>query len=406
MFTYGLALATLVLAGQCRAQDQSDVTPRSAAAPAELHALAETALSGSPEASARAIRELRQQGPESVAVLLADKNFSASERWQEVLDAVAQQKGAQYCGLYWYTDLNEAMAVAQREKKPILSLRLLGKLTDELSCANSRYFRTTLYPNAAVRRTLSTQFVLHWQSMRNVPRITIDLGNGNKIERTITGNSLHMILDERGRPIDVVPGLYAAETFVQILQDARPVAIHGATMDGAEFQQNRAAYHLNQLASIQKSWEQACGTAGPLAIGTDHPAEIWTRIANVAHRQPVLDDDARRAVIDRAPPAEVAGARAFGKSLAETPMMRLVRNVSRMINEDSVRNEYHLHVSLHKWFAYEPAMQDREAIVKRTYAELFLSPLDDPWFGLSKPDIFSAIKNDGRIDAVTQNTGH
>ena len=38
----------------------------------------------------------------------------------------------------------------QQVGKPILSLRLLGKLTDEFSCANSRFFRTVLYPNAEV----------------------------------------------------------------------------------------------------------------------------------------------------------------------------------------------------------------------------------------------------------------
>ena len=44
--------------------------------------------------------------------------------------------------LYWYTDLEAAKAQAKRLGKPILSLRLLGKLTDEFSCANSRFFRT------------------------------------------------------------------------------------------------------------------------------------------------------------------------------------------------------------------------------------------------------------------------
>ena len=35
------------------------------------------------------------------------------------------------------------MAEAQRTNRPILSLRLLGNLTDDFSCANSRFFRVT-----------------------------------------------------------------------------------------------------------------------------------------------------------------------------------------------------------------------------------------------------------------------
>lgn len=42
--------------------------------------------------------------------------------------------------------------------------------------------------------------------------------------------------------------------------------------------------------------------------------------------------------------------------------------------------------------------------VRRVYSELFLSPLDDPWYGLSRPDVFSAIKDDGHIDVVTRNS--
>jgi len=33
--------------------------------------------------------------------------------------------------------------LAQRTNRPILSLRLLGNLTDDFSCANSRFFRVT-----------------------------------------------------------------------------------------------------------------------------------------------------------------------------------------------------------------------------------------------------------------------
>jgi hypothetical protein len=66
--------------------------------------------------------------------------------------------------LYWYTDLEQAQRVSAQSGKPILPLRLLGKLIDELSCANSRFFRTVLYSNAAVSAILRDQFVLHWQN--------------------------------------------------------------------------------------------------------------------------------------------------------------------------------------------------------------------------------------------------
>src|SRR6202008_4526475 len=104
--------------------------------------------------------------------------------------------------------------------KPILSLRLLGKLTDELSCANSRFFRTVLYSNVAISSTLRNEFILHWQTVRPVPMITIDFGDGRKLQRTITGNSIHYVLDSDGQIIDALPGVYGPAAFERSLAAA------------------------------------------------------------------------------------------------------------------------------------------------------------------------------------------
>jgi len=55
------------------------------------------------------------------------------KRLSAVLDAVSQQKDSYLSGLYWYTDIDQAKAAARASGKPILSLRLLGKLNEEFS---------------------------------------------------------------------------------------------------------------------------------------------------------------------------------------------------------------------------------------------------------------------------------
>ena len=103
--------------------------------------------------------------------------------------------------------------------RPILSLHLLGRLDEELSCANSRFFRTLLYSDDRDRRPiLRDQYVLHWHSVRDVPRITIDIGDGRNIRQTITGNSAHYLLDADGNALDVLPGLYSPAAFREQLQ--------------------------------------------------------------------------------------------------------------------------------------------------------------------------------------------
>ena len=174
-------------------------------------------------ASQEYIDEVRAMGPAGLEPMLADYDSDALlahiepggfagggrrdldphadeclARYAALIDQVAGQRGATLSRLYWYTDLEQAKAAAAASGKPILSLRMLGKLTDEFSCANSRFFRTALYTNQEISALLRDNFVLHWQSVRPVPRVTIDFGDGRKLERTLTGNSAHYVLDAIG----------------------------------------------------------------------------------------------------------------------------------------------------------------------------------------------------------------
>ena len=195
-----------------------------AAALASLLILEENPLAASPA-----------EGPGRLASLLAanaseieamKKGLAAGEsrpewtRLRATLDAAAHQRDAAWSGLYWYTSLPEALAAAKREGKAVLSLRLLGRLDEELSCANSRFFRTALYANAAVSDELRKNWILHWESVRPAPKVTIDFGDGRTLVRTITGNSLHYVLDADGRPHDVIPGLWGPGTFLGRLRGA------------------------------------------------------------------------------------------------------------------------------------------------------------------------------------------
>ena len=101
---------------------------------------------------------------------------------------------------------------------------MLGRLDEDLSCANSRLFRATLYANQDVSRFLRERFVLYWSSERPVPRVTIDYGDGRRLERTTTGNSAHYVLDEDGNVLDVLPGLYAPTAFRRELEGSLALA--------------------------------------------------------------------------------------------------------------------------------------------------------------------------------------
>ena len=153
---------------------------------------------------------LRSMGPAGVEAFVRSHQRELSrphppENIRHALDRVCAQRDCHASRLYWHTDLARAIDVARETGKPILSLRLLGNLDEEYSCANSRFFRSALYANREVADLLRQEFVLHWESVRPIPVVEIDMGDGRRLKRTITGNSAHYVLDENGHPLDVFP---------------------------------------------------------------------------------------------------------------------------------------------------------------------------------------------------------
>ncbi len=369
-----------------------------------LEPLVLAALSDDRQKVTEATQALRRGGQSALDYVMTRTQSEKLEQWQTLVDAVAQQRDARFSGLYWHTDLAAAQEVAKREGKPILSLRLLGNLTDELSCANSRFFRTTLYPHAAVRSTLAKNYVLHWQSVRAVPIITIDFGDGRSIKRTITGNSLHLVLDAHGRTVDVLPGLYGAGFFARVLQQSESVAKQVAELDDVQFKRAMVKFHQQQLSDQQArwsdDWKQLKAESAP-ALGVELEDTQWAQLAQHYRKEVVLDGMTMAAVRSkRADPAFLA----LTKAGTEVGAMRLIGNLLPLIGQDSVKNEYKMHRQIHQWLQ-EAGVTDRDMLVSRIYDKIFLSPLNDPWYGLSKPDVYSAVENDGRHNAVstTQN---
>jgi hypothetical protein len=365
-------------------------------------------------------------------------------RLDKLIDEVGQQRYCSRSRLFWHTDLEAAKAAAEASGKPILSLRMLGKLNEDLSCANSRFFRTTLYANAEVSKLLREQFVLHWQSVRPVPKVTIDFGDGRKLERTITGNSAHHVLTADGTVIDVLPGLYGPKAFQARLQEALEIAQQLVELEPQPRREALAAWHASQLRKLGEQYQRDLTAVGRIALNVAIPVTqeqaaraappradaaanvarpkrmleapliaaalpgvtnpdnlndeaVWERIAALHAEEAKLDDSSRALIRSENPAAAVAGALSITKRRAEDPLLKLVASLESSIALDTVKNEYRLHRQIHQWLSdgnYQPAVDE---LNERVYAELFLTPSSDPWLGLAPADVYTAIPNGGVV---------
>ena len=282
------------------------------------------------------------------------------------------------------------------------------------------------------QRFFESDFILHWSSERPVPRVIIDYGDGRKLERTLTGNSAHYVLDSNGIVLDVLPGLYAPRTFLRSLERIEQLAQRNAKAASVAERRNIVAqYHRTRLRELDRDWmsdlikagiqnppdralpSSGSGTpdaeAASLRVitksGIERPmlrglallsgpadAELanrgWPAIAALYANDSELDDQTKALIRIKNPRMGGAG---------DTVFQTAVAGLERAIAEDTARNKYVLETKIHVWLS-RPAPIDFETLNKRIYSELFLTPASDPWLGLLPPELYSGIERDGIVE--------
>lgn len=379
------------------------------------------------------IKQYRDQGPLGLQAFLkkyeSQLQGDAKERYRLALDQVCQQKDCYASHLYWYTDLEQAKAVAKQSHKPILTLRLLGNLSEDLSCANSRFFRVALYPNAQISKFLQDHYILHWESVRPVPKMTIDFGDGRVLKRTITGNSIHYVLDAEEQIIDALPGMYGPQAFLVRLQDSEQFASQLAKADPKKKAELLNKHYLARVALIERQWkadlehegikidrelaevkgEATADRAGEISMSkmrvedrlvmaifgnekilsqnTDESA--WFMLAQLHVGECRLDESSRRLIQEKQMrvglPSKLPPQ---GEEQAS-----LIGQFEKSMAMDTVRNTYVLQHRIYGWLARRAPSSLKE-FNTRVYRDLFLTPSDDPYFGLRAP-AYSGIDGDG-----------
>lgn len=397
--------------------------------------LAVRAASADMAASHQAILRLRAIGPAGLDALFQKysteiESFSrtgrADDRWKRIayaLDTVAMQKDAYASHLYWYTDLERARSAADDQNKPILTLRLLGNLNEEFSCANSRLFRAVLYPNAEVSAYLRDHYILHWRSVRPAPKVTIDFGDGRKIERTITGNSIHYILDEKGDIVDALPGLYSPKAFLKYLIQGAQVNSAVARLLPPDRTKALMRYRKASFDDIRSKRDRSVASAKvvltepkdtiiaidvqPRAMSkmvvTDEVSILrlyddfarfepqvdltdWNKLARIYSPSQKLDEKSL-AFIRR---------QNIGTGLTDEQFRGLFDKLENFISLDVTRNDFLYHPKLYQWLNEEQT-GDIEQFNARVYADIFKTPNSDKWLGLYSPDIYTALDGNGFI---------
>jgi hypothetical protein len=186
-----------------------------------------------------------------------------------------------------------------------------------------------LFSDRRVSAFIRNNFVAAWESVRPVPTVEIDFGNGRKLKRTVNGNIATYICAPDGRVIDIIPGLNTPEAYLRDL---------------------RKAFNLyrDSMASFEKTV-------------LDHHSNS-ARIAAIAPgpKLPEISD--------------------VSKAIVEVPVKRLTAEEKALLDADTEINRKERKPFIHKILS-EKVVRPAE-ITKRIYKEALHCDLDDPYLGL------------------------
>lgn len=381
--------------------------------------------------------------------LMAEGRVDEAIALRSEIDRVAAQRDAFASRLYWYTDLEQAKAEAKRTGRPIVSLHLLGKLDEELSCANSRLFRIALYSDPKVSALLRERYVMHWTSERPVPQITLDFGDGRVIKRTITGNSIHYVLDSDGRLVDAIPGLYGPSLFMKKVDETLALAQQSGAMTEGDSQKAIATHHLHMLWRLTAQWRNVLRKSYPeqefpYAAGyiekatlpglvgvTDWPHPLYSSLPAIvvneltiskasvedqelSSLQPRISvssswgpwervakglpsehlDPVGRALVRARHPRDFHDKDA--RPLTDGKLDERISYFEKRLGEEEWRNEYVFHGAIHGRLSVASRVS-LEPVNAWVYDKVFMTPQSDAWLGLTPTDALTGIAEDGLV---------
>ncbi len=243
---------------------------------------------------------------------------------------------------------------------------------------------------------LNSRFVPVWESIRPVPKVTIDFGDGRTLKRTLTGNTLFSVLLPDGRMVDAFPGVYTPSDLLSELQvtlafldkqrACGPMAPpleevaewHRAQADVA------ARKELMQITLSKRFVESPLLAALGIRPRFPKPGE------QPGKEQPLIEDPkaaleqvSRRIVDVSHQPATAERIRQEHARLPEEKRPSPEKLGQMAVEQDSRTNVRLLRPAVHLFFAAEGALPMARPARDAIFRRLLQVPVDDPDFGLS-----------------------
>ena len=110
-----------------------------------------------------------------------------------------------------------------------------------------------LFSSREVADQINATFEPAWESVRPVPLVTMDFGNGHTVKRTLQGNIATYVCGPDGTAYDVLPGIYTPDVYRRELGACAALAESLRALRGDVCSVRLRDYHARQAAALQVS---------------------------------------------------------------------------------------------------------------------------------------------------------
>jgi hypothetical protein len=223
-----------------------------------------------------------------------------------------------------------------------------------------------LFSQERVADFLNRTFEPVWESVRPVPVVRIDFGDGRVLTRTLHGNILTSVCTSDGLVVDALPGIYTASTYVARLQQLRRIAQYAQTLAADRRAVWVHSYHEGQVDALKKN-------ASPAVVGTDLIAPYITKGRIERPVQLVLTN-----------PGPANHNASAGTAPAKAVLTQ-AEDVSQWqtLEEDTRLNERTRRRQIHELLA-RTGLVAPDQVTRPIYKDVLHADLDDPYLGLGE----------------------
>ena len=217
-----------------------------------------------------------------------------------------------------------------------------------------------LFSEPNVATFINHAFEPVWESVRPVPLIRIDFGNGKVITRTLHGNIATYVCTTDAQVLDVLPGIYTPQTYLDRLK-----------------QYTLLAHYVNQAGKQSRE-----------ASLRDYHRVQAQSLAN--YKLPLLlaaEPVGKRAIENNIKRVFLAG-RPIEPATRETHEKPALTSSEDLANWKALAEDTRINETVRRWQIHEilakSGLVRPEMVTKQLYKEVLHADLDDPYLGLGK----------------------